>query len=132
MHSSYVVTDPEGTILMESGKMPRRSTTKLGKSGKPMKDKRGKIIYEPHRIKVLNTINFKNSMRYNPFACTHLEKDFLKLVTTLIANTKGFCTATPSGISTTGLRWKNRISPPLSSSSTRWRARGMTRSSITP
>ena len=89
MHSSYVVTDPKGTILVECGKMLQRGTPKLGKDGKPMKDKRGKVIYEPYRIKVLNTINFKKSMHYNPFAYIHSEKDILKLVTTLIANTKG-------------------------------------------
>ena len=89
MHSSYVVTDPKGTILVECGKMLQRGAPKLGKDGKPMKDKRGKVIYEPYRIKVLNTINFKKSMHYNPFAYLHSEKDILKLVTTLIANTKG-------------------------------------------
>ena len=89
MHSSYVVTDPKGTILVECGKMLQRGTPKLGKDGKPMKDKHGKVIYEPYRIKVLNTINFKKSMHYNPFAYIHSEKDILKLVTTLIANTKG-------------------------------------------
>ena len=89
MHSSYVVTDPKGTSLVECGKMLQRGTPKLGKDGKPMKDKRGKVIYEPYRIKVLNTINFKKSMHYNPFAYIHSEKDILKLVTTLIANTKG-------------------------------------------
>ena len=89
MHSSYVVTDPKGTILIECGKMLQRGAPKLGKDGKPMKDKHGKVIYEPYRIKVLNTINFKKSMHYNPFAYIHSEKDILKLVTTLIANTKG-------------------------------------------
>ena len=89
MHSSYVVTDPKGTILVECGKMLQRGVPKLGKDGKPMKDKHGKVIYEPYRIKVLNTINFKKSMHYNPFAYIHSEKDILKLVTTLIANTKG-------------------------------------------
>ena len=89
MHSSYVVTDPKGTILVECGKMLQRGTPKLGKDGKPMKDKHGKDIYEPYRIKVLNTINFKKSMHYNPFSYIHSEKDILKLVTTLIANTKG-------------------------------------------
>ena len=64
MHSSYVVTDPKGTILVECGKMLQRGTPKLGKDGKPMKDKHGKVIYEPYRIKVLNTINFKKSMHY--------------------------------------------------------------------
>ena len=82
-------TLPKGTILVECGMMLQRGTLKLGKDGKPMKDKRGKVIYEPYRIKVLNTINFKKSMHYNPFAYIHSEKDILKLVTTLIANTKG-------------------------------------------
>ena len=68
MHSSYVVTDPKGTILVECGKMLQRGAPKLGKDGKPMKDKHGKVIYEPYRIKVLNTINFGKSMHYNPFA----------------------------------------------------------------
>ncbi len=89
MHSSYVVTDPKGTILVECGKMLQRGAPKLGKDGKPMKDKNGKVIYEPYQIKVLNTINFAKSMHYNPFAYIHSEKDILKLVTTLIANTKG-------------------------------------------
>ena len=105
MHSSYVVTDPKGTILVECGKMLQRGTPKmrpkLGKDHQPIKDrhgnpvyetvkdKNGKVVYEPYRIKVLNTINFKKSMHYNPFAYIHAEKDILKLVTTLIANTKG-------------------------------------------
>ena len=89
MHSSYVVTDPKGTILVECGKMLQRGAPKLGKDGKPMKDKHGKVIYEPYQIRVLNTINFNKSMHYNPFSYIHSEKDILKLVTTLIANTKG-------------------------------------------
>ena len=105
MHSSYVVTDPKGTILVECGKMLQRRTPKkrpkLDKNKQPMKDKHGntiyetvkdkngKVVYEPYRIKILNTINFKKSMHYNPFAYIHSEKDILKLVTTLIANTKG-------------------------------------------
>ena len=89
MHSSYVITDPKGTILMECGRMLLRGAPKLDKHGKPIKDKHGKVIYEPYRIKVLNTINFKKSMHYNPFAYIRSEKDILKLVTTLIANTKG-------------------------------------------
>ena len=89
MHSSYVVTDPKGTILVECGKMLQRGAPKLGKDGKPVKDKNGKVIYEPYQIKALNTINFKKSMHYNPFSYIHSEKDILKLVTTLIANTKG-------------------------------------------
>ena len=65
---SFVVTDPKGTLIIETGKMLQR---------------------KGYRIKVLNTINFKKSMKYNPFAYIHDEKDILKLVTTLIANTKG-------------------------------------------
>ena len=68
MHSSYVVTDPKGTVLIECGKM-------LEKNG--------------YDIRVLNTINFKKSMHYNPFAYLRSEKDILKLVQTIIANTKG-------------------------------------------
>ena len=68
MHSSYVVTDPKGTVLVECGKM-------LEKNG--------------YEIKVLNTINFKKSMHYNPFAYLRSEKDILKLVQTIMANTKG-------------------------------------------
>ena len=89
LHSSYVVTDPKGTILVECGKMLQRGAPKLGKDGKPVKDKHGKVIYEPYQIRVLNTINFNKSMHYNPFSYIHSEKDILKLVTTLIANTKG-------------------------------------------
>lgn len=59
------------------------------KDGKPERDKNGKIVYEPYRIKVLNTINFKKSMHYNPFMYIRSEKDILKLVNTIIANTKG-------------------------------------------
>ncbi|MCR5778919.1 MAG: type IV secretory system conjugative DNA transfer family protein, partial [Lachnospiraceae bacterium] len=69
MHSSYVITDPKGEILQSCGNA-------LLKKGR-------------YRIKILNTINFKKSMHYNPFAYIHSEKDILKLVTTLIANTKG-------------------------------------------
>ena len=68
MHSSYVVTDPKGTLILETGKM-------LQQNG--------------YKIKIFNTINFKKSMHYNPFAYIHSEKDILKLVTCLIANTKG-------------------------------------------
>ena len=68
MHSSYVVTDPKGTVLIECGKLLQRGG---------------------YKIKVLNTINFKKSMRYNPFAYIRSEKDILKLVNTIIANTKG-------------------------------------------
>ena len=65
-----------------------RGSPKLGEDGKPVR-KNGKLVYEPYRIKVLNTINFKKSMKYNPFAYLRDEKDILKLVNTLIANTKG-------------------------------------------
>ena len=68
MHSSYCVTDPKGTIVLECGKM--------------LKD-------NGYEIRLLNTINFKKSMKYNPFAYLHSEKDILKLVQTIIANTKG-------------------------------------------
>ena len=85
---SYVVTDPKGTILVECGKMLARGTPKM-KDGKPVRNAKGQIIYEPYRIKALNTINFKKSMHYNPFMYIHSEKDILKLVNTIIANTKG-------------------------------------------
>ena len=85
---SFVVTDPKGTILIECGKMLSRGTPKM-KNGKPVRDKNGKVIYEPYKIKVLNTINFKKSMHYNPFQYIRSEKDILKLVNTIIANTKG-------------------------------------------
>ena len=89
MHSSYVVTDPKGTVLIEVGKLLSRGTPKLDKDGNPVRGKNGKIVYEPYEIKVFNTINFSKSMHYNPFAYIHNEKDILKLVTVLIANTKG-------------------------------------------
>ncbi len=85
---SFVTTDPKGTILIECGKMLSRGTPKM-KNGKPVRDKNGRIIYEPYRIKVLNTINFKKSMHYNPFRYIRSEKDILKLVNIIIANTKG-------------------------------------------
>ena len=68
MHSSYVVTDPKGSIAVECGNA---------------------LLKYHYQIKIFNTINFKKSMHYNPFAYIHSEKDILKLVTTLIANTKG-------------------------------------------
>ena len=89
MHSSYVVTDPKGTVLIEVGKLLSRGTPKLDKDGNPVRGKNGKTVYEPYKIKVFNTINFSKSMHYNPFAYIHNEKDILKLVTVLIANTKG-------------------------------------------
>ena len=89
MHCSYVVTDPKGTVLIEVGKLLSRGTPKLDKDGNPVRGKNGKIVYEPYKIKVFNTINFSKSMHYNPFAYIHNEKDILKLVTVLIANTKG-------------------------------------------
>ena len=89
MHSSYVVTDPKGTVLVECGKMLARGNPKTDENGNVLRDSKGKIIYEPYKIKVLNTINFKKSMHYNPFVYIRSEKDILKLVTTIIANTKG-------------------------------------------
>ena len=68
MHSSYVVTDPKGTVLVECGKM---------------------LVKDNYKVKVLNTINFKKSMHYNPFTYIRSEKDILKLVNTIIVNTKG-------------------------------------------
>jgi len=88
MHSSYVVTDPKGTVLVECGKLLQRGAPKIDKDGKIVK-KNGKIVYEPYKIKILNTINFKKSNHYNPFQYIRSEKDILKLVTTIIANTKG-------------------------------------------
>ena len=89
MHSSYVVTDPKGTVLVECGKMLQRGVPKRDKEGNVIRDKRGKIVREPYKIRVFNTINFSKSMHFNPFAYIHSEKDILKIVTTLIANTKG-------------------------------------------
>ena len=67
-HSSYVVTDPKGTIVLECGQV---------------------MLKNGYKVKILNTINFKKSMHYNPFSYVHSEKDILKLVTTLMTNTKG-------------------------------------------
>ena len=89
MHSSYVVTDPKGTVLVEVGKLLARGAPMTDENGKLVRDKNGKVVYEPYKIKVLNTINFKKSMHYNPFVYIRSEKDILKLVTTIIANTKG-------------------------------------------
>ena len=89
MHSSYVITDPKGQLLTETGKMLLHGAPKLDENGKPVRDDRGRIIYEPYRIKVLNTINFSKSMKYNPLAYVRSEKDILKLVNVIIANTKG-------------------------------------------
>lgn len=89
MHSSYVVTDPKGTVLVECGKMLAKGVPKTDEDGNIVKDKKGKVVYEPYKIKVLNTINFKKSMHYNPFVYIRSEKDILKLVNTIILNTKG-------------------------------------------
>ena len=89
MHSSYVVTDPKGQLLRETGKLLAHGAPKLDENGKPVRDRHGRIIYEPYRIKVLNTINFSKSMKYNPLAYVRSEKDILKLVNVIIANTKG-------------------------------------------
>ena len=89
MHSSYVITDPKGQLLKETGKMLLHGAPKLDENGKPVRDRHGRIIYEPYRIKVLNTINFSKGMKYNPLAYVRSEKDILKLVNVIIANTKG-------------------------------------------
>ena len=89
MHSSYVVTDPKGQLLRETGKLLAHGGPKRDENGKPVRDKQGKVVYEPYRIKVLNTINFSKSMKYNPLAYVRSEKDILKLVNVIIANTKG-------------------------------------------
>ena len=102
MHSSYVVTDPKGTVLVECGKMLAR--------GHPMRDKNGNVLYttdkdgkrqpvlEPYKIKVFNTIDFAKIMHYNPFAYIsekNREKDILKFVEVLIKNTSS--SQQPSG-----------------------------------
>lgn len=99
MHSSYVVTDPKGTILVECGSMLKRGRVKKDENGKTIyqknhKDKNGNPIpiYEPYHIKVFNTIDFAKSMHYNPFAYIsekNREKDILKFVEVLIKNTSG-------------------------------------------
>ena len=89
LHSSYVITDPKGTILLECGALLQRGAPKRGEDGKLLRDAKGRVIREPYRIKVFNTINFKKSLHYNPFVYLHSEKDILKFVTALISNTKG-------------------------------------------
>lgn len=83
MHSSYIVTGPKGTVLIECGKMLER--------GRPVRDEKGNVSYQPYRIKVFNTIDFGKSMHYNPFAYiskNNREKDILKFVDILIKNTQ--------------------------------------------
>ena len=89
MNCSMVITDPKGTLIEECGKMLAKGPPKKDKNGNIMKDKSGKVVHEPYMIKVLNTINFSKSLHYNPFAYIRSEKDILKLVTTIIVNTKG-------------------------------------------
>ena len=89
MNCSMVITDPKGTLIEECGKMLAKGPPKRDKNGNIMKDKSGKVVHEPYVIKVLNTINFSKSLHYNPFAYIRSEKDILKLVTTIIVNTKG-------------------------------------------
>ena len=89
LNCSYVITDPKGTLIGETGKLLKRGAPKRDKEGKPIRDKNGKIIYQPYVIKVLNTINFSKSLHYNPFAYIKSEKDILKLVTVIMANMKG-------------------------------------------
>ena len=76
-------------MLNECGRALQIGPVKKDSEGKPMKDRNGRLIHDPYQIRVFNTINFNRSMHYNPFAYIHSEKDILKLVTTLIANTKG-------------------------------------------
>ena len=89
MNCSMVITDPKGTLIEECGKMLAKGPPKKDQNGNIMKDKSGKVVHEPYVIKVLNTINFSKSLHYNPFAYIRSEKDILKLVTTIIVNTKG-------------------------------------------
>ena len=89
MNCSMVITDPKGTLIEECGKMLAKGPPKRDKDGNVIKDKSGKVVHEPYVIKVLNTINFSKSLHYNPFAYIRSEKDILKLVTTIIVNTKG-------------------------------------------
>lgn len=106
MHSSYVVTDPKGTVLVEVGRMLQRGSYLFydrlsDKEKKRFKDyprdrqkrvlskKTGKPLRMPYKIKVFNTINFDKSLHYNPFAYIKTEQDILKFVNTLITNTKG-------------------------------------------
>ena len=70
---SSVVTDPKGTILVECGKMLKKGSPKM-KDGKPVRDSKGNVVYEPYKIKVLNTINFKKSMHYNRATCSSLKR----------------------------------------------------------
>lgn len=86
---SFVVTDPKSTLLLECGNMLARGTPKRDKKGKIMRNADGKVIMDPYKIKVLNTINFSKSMHYNPFHYIRSEKDILKLVNTIMVNTKG-------------------------------------------
>ena len=74
MHSSYVITDPRAPSWWSAAPMLQRGTPKLGNAGRPVKDKHGKSHYEPYQIKVLNTLNFKKSMHYNPFSLHPLAK----------------------------------------------------------
>ena len=113
MHSSYVDTDPKGTVLIECGKMLQRGKPKQAvkrdsrgrpvldrhhkvtpltdKHGHPVyeRDKNGKIVYEGYKIKIINTIDFTQSMHYNPLVYVHTEAELMTLVNMLINNTKG-------------------------------------------
>ena len=93
--TSFVVTDPKGTLVLETGQMFQRAG---------------------YRVKILNTINFSKSMKYNPFVYIHSEKDVLKLVNTLIANTKGdgkegdeFWTSATRSLAVRSQRTNNKI-----------------------
>ena len=71
---SFVVTDPKGTIIVECGKMLARGTPKKDKNGKILRDKNGRVVMAPYKIKVLNTINFAKSMHYNRATCSPLKR----------------------------------------------------------
>ena len=75
--------------MVECGRMLKKGIPLLDDNGAVVKDDKGKTVYQPYKIKVLNTINFARSMHYNPFAYIRSEKDILKLVNTIIVNTKG-------------------------------------------
>ena len=80
---------PKGTVINECGRMLGKGVSVTDENGAFVKDSSGKVVYEPYRIKIFNTINFKKSMHYNPFAYIRDEKDILTLVDTLVANTNG-------------------------------------------
>lgn len=87
MHSSYVISDPKGTVIKEVGKMLEEKTKTLLSNGEYKKDKNGKVISEPYKIKIFNTVNTKKSNKYNPFKYIKNEIDIVSFAKTLIENT---------------------------------------------